>query len=132
MALSSRMPRPAATWKTVAASVIPARRDHLMNLLIAYLSIGVGSALGGVARYGAGVLATALWGSSFPWGTIIVNVIGSFVIGFFATLTSPDGRLVVGTLGRQFVMVGLCGGFTTFSAFGLETVDLVHSGRIGA
>jgi CrcB protein len=100
-----------------------------MNLVAAYLVIGLGSALGGVARYGCGLLAAMLLPVVFPWMTIVINVIGSFVIGFFATLTGPDGRLLVGTLWRQFVMVGICGGYTTFSAFSLETFNLVRAGR---
>lgn len=97
-----------------------------MNLLVTYLVIALGSALGGVARYGCGLLAVALWGVTFPWGTLIINIVGSFVIGGFATLTAPDGRVYVGTLGRQFVMVGLCGGYTTFSSFSLETFGLLQ------
>jgi fluoride exporter len=100
-----------------------------MNPLITYLVIGIGSALGGLARYGCGLVAVALWGALFPWGTIIINLVGSFVIGGFATLTGPDGRVYVSPLGRQFVMVGLCGGYTTFSAFSLETLDLLQRGR---
>ena len=102
------------------------------HLLLMYLTIGFGSALGGVARYATGALAVALWGPGFPWGTIIINIAGSFVIGGFATLTGPDGRWLVSPLRRQFVMVGLCGGYTTFSAFGLETFDLLRAGRIAA
>ena len=100
-----------------------------MNPLAAYFVIGLGSALGGVARYGCGVLAAALWPLTFPWMTILINILGSFVIGLFATLAGPDGRLLVATLWRQFVMVGLCGGYTTFSAFSLETVALLRAGR---
>ena len=100
-----------------------------MNPVAAYLSVGLGSALGGAARYGCGLLAAALWPVAFPWMTILINIIGSFIIGLFAALTGPDGRLLVGTLGRQFVMVGLCGGYTTFSAFSLETVVLLRAGR---
>ncbi|HXZ02996.1 MAG TPA: fluoride efflux transporter CrcB [Stellaceae bacterium] len=100
-----------------------------MNFLVTYLVIAIGSALGGLARYGCGVLAAALGGTVFPWGTLLVNLIGSFVIGGFATLTAPDGRLYVSPLGRQFVMVGLCGGYTTFSAFSLETLELLQHGR---
>jgi fluoride exporter len=100
-----------------------------MNLPLTYLVIGIGSALGGLARYGSSALAVALWGLEFPWGTILVNILGSFVIGAFATLTAPDGRLYVGPLGRQFVMAGLCGGYTTFSAFSLETLDLLYTAR---
>jgi CrcB protein len=100
-----------------------------MNLLFTYLAIGVGSALGGIARYGCGILATAIWSTSFPWGTIAINIVGSLIIGGFATLTGPDGRIFIGTLGRQFVMVGICGGYTTFSSFSLETLTLLHGGR---
>lgn len=100
-----------------------------MSPLVTFLVIGIGSALGGLARYGCGLLAVALWGALFPWGTILINLIGSFVIGGFATLTGPDGRVYVSPLGRQFVMVGLCGGYTTFSAFSLETLELLQHGR---
>jgi fluoride exporter len=100
-----------------------------MNILLTYLVVGIGSALGGLARYGTGAVAVALWGPHFPWGTIIINILGSLVIGGFGTLTGPDGRVYVGPLGRQFVMVGLCGGYTTFSAFSPETLDLLHAAR---
>jgi CrcB protein len=97
-----------------------------------YLWIMIGSALGGAARYWlSGVIADRI-GETFPWDTIIVNVSGSLVIGFFATLTGPDGRLLVGTEARQFVMIGLCGGYTTFSSFSLQTLNLVRDGEIGA
>jgi CrcB protein len=100
-----------------------------MHLLFTYLVIGVGSALGGLARYGTSAVAVALWGPHFPWGTIFINILGSFVIGGFAMLTGPDGRIYVGPLGRQFVIVGLCGGYTTFSAFSLETLTLLQTAR---
>ncbi len=95
-----------------------------------YFWIAVGSALGGVGRYWcSGIIANA-FGETFPWGTLVVNVVGSFVIGFFATLTAPDGRLLVGSTARQFVMVGLCGGYTTFSSFSLQTLNLVREGEM--
>ena len=94
-----------------------------------YIWIAVGSALGGIARYWCSGIAAARFGETFPWGTMIVNVVGSFVIGFFATLTGPDGRLLVGTTARQFVMVGLCGGYTTFSSFSLQTLSLARDGE---
>lgn len=94
-----------------------------------YLWIAVGSALGGVARFWfSGVVARAM-GETFPWGTLIVNVLGSFIIGFFATLTGPDGRIFVSSTTRQFVMLGLCGGFTTFSSFSLQTLNLANDGE---
>jgi CrcB protein len=74
-------------------------------------------------------VAARLVGETFPWGTFAVNVIGSFIIGFFATLTGPDGRVYVGTTGRQFVMVGICGGYTTFSSFSLQTLNLMNDGE---
>jgi CrcB protein len=90
----------------------------------------LGSALGGSARYFiSGLVATQI-GETFPWGTLLINVTGSFVIGFFATLTGPDGRVFVGTEIRQFVMVGLCGGYTTFSSFSLQTLNLVRDGEM--
>ena len=67
-----------------------------MNPATPYAVVALGSALGGLARYGTGVLAVALWGPAFPWGTILINVIGSFIIGGFATLTAPEGRAYVG------------------------------------
>jgi len=94
----------------------------------AYLWIAFGSALGGISRYWASNVTAEAFGDSFPWGTILINILGSFVIGFFATLTGPDGRLLVRSVHRQFVMVGICGGFTTFSSFSLQTLTLARDG----
>lgn len=94
-----------------------------------YLWIAVGSALGGMGRYWFSGFIAERFGESFPWGTVLVNVSGSFVIGFFATLTAPDGRLLVGSTARQFVMIGICGGYTTFSSFSLQTLNLVREGE---
>ena len=96
--------------------------------MITYLWIALGSALGGMARYACSGLIADWFGGTFPWGTLIINVLGSFVIGFFATLTGPDGRILVPGDARQFVMVGLCGGYTTFSSFSLQTLNLVRDG----
>ena len=97
--------------------------------MLAYLWIGVGSALGGMARYWCSGFVASHLGETFPWGTIAVNIIGSFVIGFFATISGPDGRLLVPSLARQFVMLGFCGGYTTFSSFSLQTLNLVRDGE---
>lgn len=94
-----------------------------------YFWIAIGSALGGMARYWCSGMVARLIGETFPWGTLAVNVVGSFVIGFFATLSGPDGRLLVSTTARQFVMVGICGGYTTFSSFSLQTLNLVRDGE---
>jgi CrcB protein len=95
----------------------------------AYLWIGLGSALGGMARYLCTGLAARFIGDTFPWGTMIVNVVGSSFIGLFATFTGPDGRFLIAPTVRQFVMVGICGGFTTFSSFSLETLNLARDGQ---
>ncbi len=94
--------------------------------MMAYLLVALGSALGGVARYAFGLAAVRLWGDGFPWGTILINILGSFVIGFFAALTTPGGAMPASLNARIFVMVGLCGGFTTFSAFSLQTLTLAR------
>src|SRR5512135_2700248 len=96
--------------------------------MVTYIWIAIGSAPGGMARYWCSGVAARSIGETFPWGTIIVNVVGSFIIGFFATVTGPDGRIFAGTLTRQFVMIGFCGGFTTFSSFSLQTLNLVNDG----
>ena len=95
----------------------------------AYIWIAVGSALGGMARFWCTGVATRLFGETFPWGTLLINIVGSFVIGFFVALTGPDGRYVVDPNIRAFVAVGLCGGFTTFSAFSLQTMVLLQEGE---
>ena len=96
--------------------------------MIAYLYVALGSAAGGVARYGLGLMAGRVWGESFPWGTIAINIIGSFVIGFFGALTMPGGGMPASQNLRIFVMVGICGGFTTFSSFSLQTFSLARDG----
>ncbi len=96
--------------------------------VIAYLCVALGSALGGVGRYAFGLLASRMWGDSFPWGTIAINIGGSFIIGFFGALTAPDGPLPAHPNLRIFVMVGICGGFTTFSSFSLQTLSLARDG----
>ncbi len=100
--------------------------------MITYLWIAIGGALGSVARYGATNLFSNWFGANFPWGTLIVNVSGSFVIGFFGALTGLDGRLLVSSDVRLFVMVGICGGYTTFSAFSLQTLGLIREGHVAS
>jgi CrcB protein len=94
-----------------------------------YLFVALGGAIGTTGRYFISGLAARLIGETFPWGTLIINVTGSFIIGFFAALTGPDGRLYVGSGGRQFFMTGICGGYTTFSSFSLQTLNLMNDGE---
>jgi CrcB protein len=90
------------------------------------LWVAAGAAIGGVARYWCYGLAARLGAETFPWGTMLVNVLGSAVIGIFAALTGPEGRLVVRPEIRMFVMTGFCGGYTTFSTFSYETLRLLQ------
>ena len=94
-----------------------------------YLLIALGGALGSVARFFLSGVVAGQFGATFPWGTIIVNVTGSFLIGFFATLTVPDGRLFATGNTRQFFMSGIFGGYTTFSSFSLQTLNLAREGE---
>ena len=96
---------------------------------MAWLVVAAGSAAGGMARYGVGLLAARAWGTSFPWGTLLINVVGSFIIGLYGALTLADGPMPASTTMRTFVMVGFCGGFTTFSSFSLQTLDLLQAGE---
>ena len=96
--------------------------------MITYLWIALGGALGTVARAVCAEIAARWLGDSFPWGILFINIAGSFVIGIFANLTGPGGRFLVAPDARQFVMVGVCGGFTTFSSFSLQTLNLVRDG----
>lgn len=94
-----------------------------------YVWIAVGSALGGMARQWCTVMSARWFGVDFPWGTLAINIAGSFVIGAFFTLTGVDGRIDVSDNAKLFVMTGLCGGYTTFSAFSLQTLALVQDGE---
>jgi len=94
-----------------------------------YIWVAIGGAIGTTGRYFLSGVAARLIGETFPWGTLFINVTGSFIIGFFATLTGPNGRLYVGSTARQLVMTGICGGYTTFSSFSLQTLNLASDGE---
>ena len=96
--------------------------------VMAYLWIALGGALGSVGRYWLSGLVAVRAGGVFPWGTLVVNVTGSFLIGLLAALAEPGGRRYLGPAGREFFIYGVCGGYTTFSSFSLQTLDLIREG----
>jgi protein CrcB len=95
-----------------------------------YLWVAIGGALGSMARAWLAIMVARITGPHFPWGTIFINIIGSFIIGFFGTLTASDSRFAVPADARAFVMIGICGGFTTFSSFSLQTLELAIGGSL--
>lgn len=96
---------------------------------VTYLLVGLGSGLGASLRLLLSVLLhqpEALW----PWATLLVNVLGSFIIGFYATMVGTNGRWQISEPLKQFVLAGFCGGFTTFSVFSLEWLQLLQGGHV--
>jgi CrcB protein len=94
--------------------------------MLSYLWVALGGAIGSVGRFWLSGLVAARYGESFPTGTLVVNVSGSLVIGFLAALSAPEGRLLPSPGLREFLMLGICGGYTTFSSFSLQTLNLVR------
>ncbi len=96
--------------------------------MLAYLWIAIGGALGSVARFWFSGVVARQFGETFPWGTLLVNITGSFAIGVLAALAEPGGRHYLKPGGREFFMYGVCGGYTTFSSFSLQTLQLLMRG----
>ena len=101
-----------------------------MNAWKAYLAVGVGSGVGSVLRYGVSLLSQAALGGHFPWGTLIVNVLGSCLIGWLAAAISRSSHSPLARF-QTLLIAGFCGGFTTFSLFSLETLHLMQLGQPG-
>jgi len=97
---------------------------------VSFLWVAVGGALGSVARYWLAAFVAGLTGPYFPWGTLLINVLGSFLIGWFGAWTGASGSVAVPPDVRVFVMVGICGGFTTFSSFSLQSLELLFAGEL--
>ena len=96
--------------------------------MLNYLFVMLGGALGTGARFWLSGLVAARYGEAFPLGTIVVNVTGCFLVGLLATVMDPAGRFLVSPTTRQFLLLGICGGYTTFSSFSLQTLDLMRAG----
>jgi len=95
----------------------------------AALWVFIGGGLGSLARWGVSAWMARQFGLTFPFGTLFVNTTGSFVIGFVAAIAGPEGKWLAPYSARQFILAGLCGGYTTFSSFSLETMNLAREGR---
>jgi len=96
--------------------------------MLAYLWIAIGGAIGSMARYGIGGLVSNKFGETFPWGTLVVNISGSFVIGILGAVTAPEGKMSPQSrvFATQLLITGVCGGYTTFSSFSLQTLNLLR------
>lgn len=97
-----------------------------------WASVAIGGAAGSLLRYAVGLGVARVLGAGFPWGTLVINVGGSLLIGWFAAVTLPEGRLAAHEGLRLLVITGFCGGFTTFSSFSLQTLGLLQAGEAGA
>ncbi len=102
-----------------------------MNDWRSYLWVALGSMIGGVSRFWISGLVAARLGQVFPWNTLLINVSGSFVIGLLGAWTTPEGPLSAGqrSFATSFLMIGVCGGYTTFSSFSLQTLNLLQRDR---
>jgi CrcB protein len=117
-----------------SAGDVPGKRPHwriLGSVGSLYAAVIAGGVLGSLARWLV-TLAFPISSNGFPWATFLANATGCFVIGFYAELTGPDGRVFAGPRARQFVTTGICGGYTTFSGFALETVRFVLASDLGS
>ena len=99
--------------------------------MLNYVLVMLGGALGTGARFWISGLVAERAGEFFPLGTLVVNITGCLVVGFFAAFTSPEGPVLVSPQSREFFMIGVCGGYTTFSSFSLQTLDLARDGDWG-
>ncbi|HSI62655.1 MAG TPA: fluoride efflux transporter CrcB, partial [Candidatus Saccharimonadia bacterium] len=99
-------------------------------MLKTYLMVMLGGCMGVAARVWLSMAIASVWGGHFPAGTVTVNITGCFVIGLFAIITEPGGLLPASPLIKQAVILGILGGFTTFSSFSIQTIELLKHGQL--
>jgi len=114
--------------KRISVAKIQRRLQDSSKFMLAYLWVALGGALGSVARFWINGLVIDKTSATFPWGTLVINVTGSFIIGVIGSLAIPEGRLDSSSrqFATQFLMIGVCGGYTTFSSFSLQTLNLLR------
>jgi CrcB protein len=97
--------------------------------MLNYILVAAGSALGGILRFWLSGFIADRFGQVFPWGTVIVNITGCLAIGFFNSISSTESRFFISPSARIFWMIGICGGYTTFSSFSLQNLNLLQDGE---
>ena len=125
------MPGPISTVASTpqgALAFLPVFRV-IIDRIIDSLLIGLGGALGSLGRFFISGWVAARFGQNFPWGTLLVNISGSFLIGIFAAMSAPENPFFIPARLRNFLMIGICGGYTTFSSFSLQTLTLAQEGE---
>jgi fluoride exporter len=98
-------------------------------MFMSYVVVIGGGGIGAGLRFALSNFIASRYGESFPLGTLIVNISGCFLIGLIAALSDPDGKLFLSSTTRQFLMIGIMGGYTTFSSFSLQTLNLARDGE---
>ena len=97
--------------------------------MLSYIWVCLGGAIGSGMRFWISGMVAQRIGQTFPVGTLVVNVTGSFIVGVFAAMSIPEGRWFLSPTVREFLMIGICGGYTTFSSFSLQTLALAQDGE---
>jgi CrcB protein len=112
---------------TAARLITPTRTDQENSIVLDFLAISLGAVVGASLRYWMSRYSVRLLGPVFPFGTLAINVLGSFIVGFFVIWTTQ--RVMVDPRWRLLVVVGFCGSYTTFSSYAFETMAYLETGQ---